>query len=89
MKDARSRFDFVLLDSAPVVPVSESALIARRADAAILVIREGATDRGEAQLAKKRLAAMDVKILGAVLNCASPMNAGYGYYYEKHRAPQS
>ncbi len=86
--EARSKYDFVLIDSAPVIPAAESAQIARRADAALLVVREAQTRRGVAQLAKRRLEGMGVRVLGAVLNCAVPHGGaygyGYGYYYSSY-----
>lgn len=78
---ARTNYDFVLIDSAPVNQVSESALVARRADSTLLVIREGQTGRGAAQMARRRLQSMSVKLAGVVLNCAVPHGRGYGYYY--------
>ncbi len=78
---ARANYDFVLIDSAPVNQVSESPLIARRADLTILVVREGGTSRSAASQAKKRLAALGVTTAGAVLNCSVPHGMGYGYGY--------
>jgi succinoglycan biosynthesis transport protein ExoP len=83
---AREHYDFVLIDSAPVNQVSESALVARRADATILVIRELQTGRGAALMANRRLKGMGVIVLGAVLNCARPQGGAYGYYYAYERA---
>lgn len=85
LRAARERYDFVLIDSAPVNEVSESALVARRADGALLVVRQGRTGRGAGQAACKRLAGMGAPLLGAVLNGASGA-AGYGYYYSSYRA---
>jgi capsular exopolysaccharide synthesis family protein len=83
LRAARERYDFVLIDSAPVNEVSESALVSRRADGALLVVRQGRTGRGAAQSARKRLAGMGVSLLGAVLNGASGV-PGYGYYYSSY-----
>jgi capsular exopolysaccharide synthesis family protein len=81
---ARERYDFVLIDSAPVNQVSESALVARRSDAAVLVIREQQTGRSAALRAIKRLRDMRIPILGAVLNCSRPESGVYGYYYSPY-----
>lgn len=78
---ARAHYDFVIIDSAPVNQVSESALVARRADATVLVIRQSQTGRHAATAAVRRLLGMEVKLAGAVLNCATPQGAGYGYGY--------
>jgi Mrp family chromosome partitioning ATPase len=79
LRAARERYDCVLIDSAPVNEVSESSLVARRADGALLVVRQGRTGRGAAQAARKRLAGMGVPVVGTVLNGASGAS-GYGYY---------
>lgn len=80
---ARSKYDVVLIDSAPVNQVSESALVARQADATLLIIRESKTGRHAALGAKRRLVGMGVNLIGAVLNCALSRRPGwdYGYYY--------
>jgi capsular exopolysaccharide synthesis family protein len=77
----RERYDFVILDSAPVNQVSEAALVARRADVAFLVVRERQTGRAVAVSAKRRLVSMGVPLAGAVHNCASGRGQGYGYGY--------
>src|SRR6185295_7449686 len=81
LKWARAHYDIVMIDSAPVNQVSESALVARRAHATIMVVREGQTGRGAALAAKKRLEGMGVRLLGVVLNCAVPHRGSYGYEY--------
>lgn len=78
--EARRRYDVVLVDSAPVSAASESMLIARKADGAFFVYRHGYTGRGPALAALKQVAGKNVKVLGAVLNCASREGTGYGYY---------
>jgi capsular exopolysaccharide synthesis family protein len=77
---ARARYDYVLIDSAPVNQVSESSLVARHADLTVLVIRQG-TSRGAAAAARKRLDGMEVVLAGAVLNGSSFRGGDYGYYY--------
>jgi capsular exopolysaccharide synthesis family protein len=78
---SRERYDYVLIDSAPVNQVSESPLVARRADMTLLVVREGQTGRSAAALARRRLEGLGVALGGVVLNCAHPQGRGYGYGY--------
>lgn len=88
LREAREKYDLILIDSAPVIPAAESALVARQADAALLVVRENRTVRGALQGARKRLEGMDVRVLGAILNCAEERGGEYGYYgyyYYSHR----
>ena len=80
---ARSNYDFVLIDSAPVNQVSESALVARHSVGTLLVVRESQTGRGSLMIARRRLETMGVPLLGVVLNCSVPSSGSYdyGYYY--------
>ena len=64
--------------------VSESVLIARRADAALLLLRQGESRRAFAVGARRRLAGMNVPVMGAVLNACSARMGRYGYYYYSH-----
>jgi succinoglycan biosynthesis transport protein ExoP len=79
-KQLRAGYDYVIVDSAPVNQASESALIARRCDAVIMVLRERRTSRGAAQAARRRLSSMDVRVLGASLNAVEGSESAYGYY---------
>jgi capsular exopolysaccharide synthesis family protein len=79
LKTARERYDYVVIDSAPLNLISESALIARRADATFLVVRLGLTSRTTAVAALKKLADMNVKVMGAVVNGTRPSGSFRGY----------
>ncbi|HXX94739.1 MAG TPA: polysaccharide biosynthesis tyrosine autokinase, partial [Planctomycetota bacterium] len=79
-RSIREGYDYVLVDSAPVNQASESALIARRCDRALLVLRERRTGRGAGQAARRRLEGMGIDVLGAVLNAVQSPETAYGYY---------
>src|SRR5579862_7066626 len=79
-KRLRQGYDYVIVDSAPVNQASESALIARRCDAVVMVLRERRTSRGAAQASRRRLAGMGVRVLGAALNAVEGPESAYGYY---------
>jgi succinoglycan biosynthesis transport protein ExoP len=79
-KTLRQNYDYVIVDSAPVNQASESALIARRCDAVVMVLRERRTSRGAAQAARRRLMGMGVRVLGAALNAVEGPESAYGYY---------
>jgi capsular exopolysaccharide synthesis family protein len=84
----RGGYDYVIVDSAPVNQASESAMIARRCDAVVMVLRERRTSRGAAQASRRRLSGMGVRVLGAALNAVEgPENAYgyYGYYYSYYK----
>jgi capsular exopolysaccharide synthesis family protein len=81
LKTWRDHYDLIILDSPPVLAASESRIIARASDAAVMIVRERLTRRHAALAAKKQLTALDVRILGAVVNCTSMGRSGYGYGY--------
>lgn len=81
---AREHYDYVLIDSAPVNQVSESALIARKSHAVLLILRERQTGRSAATMAVRRLETMGVKPAGCVVNCAHGGGGAYGYYYNSY-----
>lgn len=68
LHEAGGRYPWVILDTGPLLPLSESAWVARRADAALLVVEEGRTRRAEARAALRRLEEMGVNVLGLVVN---------------------
>jgi len=79
-------FDVIVLDTPPVLPVADSAILASLADGVLLVVRAGQTDRRAAQLAVQQLQDVDARILGAVLNDPNEQvqlydSYGYATYY--------
>ncbi|HSY63377.1 MAG TPA: CpsD/CapB family tyrosine-protein kinase [Terriglobales bacterium] len=71
-------FDWVILDSAPLLPVADSSLLADLVDGALLVIRAGQTPVETAQRACQELQGRN--IVGVVLNAVGRQHA-YGAYY--------
>lgn len=61
-------FDFVLVDTPPVLAVSDALVIGSRLDAAIMVVRRGRTPREALRRAQERLEEHKIKNLGVVLN---------------------
>lgn len=80
-----SSWDFVVIDSAPVGPISDTLLLAAHADAVLVVARAGRTRRPDLQSSLEALAQTGRPVLGVVLNDLrlGPLEryAGYGYYY--------
>jgi protein-tyrosine kinase len=71
-------FDWVILDSAPLLPVADSSLLADLVDGVLLVVRAGQTPAETAQRACQELQGRNV--VGVVLNAVGPKDA-YGAYY--------
>lgn len=72
--------DYVLVDTPPIVPVTDAAVLASRVDGVLLVLRAGKTKREMAQRAKELLVQVNARILGVVLTNAKPDKAIGSYY---------
>ncbi|HEX5204943.1 polysaccharide biosynthesis tyrosine autokinase [Paractinoplanes rhizophilus] len=64
--ELRGRFDKIILDSPPLLPVTDGAVVAARADGAILLVRARRTTPAQVTAAMRALAAVDAKVLGTV-----------------------
>ncbi len=68
IQDLKKNYDLVLFDSAPTLPVTDSAILGAKADGAILVYQAGKTSRSALIRSKIQLENVNVKILGIVIN---------------------
>lgn len=68
LDECRSRFQFVIMDSAPTTLFAETLALAKQADAVVLMVRSGITRWEVALSAKKQLQKVNRRILGVVLN---------------------
>jgi polysaccharide biosynthesis transport protein len=78
----RKQFDMVLLDTPPLLQISDARLISRLADAVVLVVAQH-THRTAIRVAQQRLAEDGSFLLGTILNNWNPKTGsnGYGRYY--------
>jgi capsular exopolysaccharide synthesis family protein len=84
----RDLADVVVFDAPPVLPVTDSVVLATQCDGVILVGRYGETQKAQAAEARRRLDAVNATVVGCVLN-AVPTSAAHGYYEEYYgRRPQ-
>jgi tyrosine-protein kinase Etk/Wzc len=87
LKDAEQRYDFVIVDTPPVLAVTDAVLVAQQAGTCLLVARFGLSTPGQVEASKRRLAQNGVLLKGAILNgvkrkaSTSAYDTGsYGYY---------
>lgn len=76
-------YDYVLIDSPPVLPVTDSVVLSRYVDGVVLVVKGAHTSRKIALDAKRRLEAVGARILGTILNDVN-LNSGEYYYYRRY-----
>lgn len=79
-----ARDHFVIVDSPPLLPVTDAALMSASADGAVLVCRAARTRRAQLAQSLRNLRAVDAGLLGIVVNGTTAgrraMRNGYGYY---------
>jgi capsular exopolysaccharide synthesis family protein len=80
LRGLEDEFDFVILDTPPLLPVSDGRVLARFADAVVLVLRFEESTREEAQLAAAQVQTDGSRLLGVVLNAWKPRAGASGYY---------
>ncbi len=88
LQRAQDHFDTVLVDTPPMMQISDARVLGRMADAVILVLRAGHTTRDSARTAKDRFLEDGTPVLGTILNDWDPKVNGRGYsdnYYDYHR----
>jgi capsular exopolysaccharide synthesis family protein len=68
VEQARSEYDFVLIDSPPMMGMADARLLSRNADGVILISRAGETSPEQLTEAKERLADDGTPVIGTILN---------------------
>jgi capsular exopolysaccharide synthesis family protein len=76
-----SLFDWIILDSPPLAPVSDAALLSRFCDGVLMVVRSNVTPFDVAQKARQEFS--DKLLIGVVLNGIDAGSAAYPDYYYK------
>jgi len=75
----KKRYDIVIMDSPPILSVTDGQILANKCDGSILVLNSGKTDKEMALKAKSTIIASNTTLIGVVLNnLAMPNNV---YYY--------
>lgn len=92
LQTARKQYDFVLVDSPPLLPVTDPSVIAGQVDGVLLTVRIRKGIRVAAQRAVELLRSVDANIQGIVVNgwnpshgkSNGPFDYGYSYGYPTH-----
>ncbi|MFT4228692.1 MAG: polysaccharide biosynthesis tyrosine autokinase [Microbacterium sp.] len=83
LDQARERYDFVVIDSAPVLAVSDTLTLSRVIGATILVGRYNATRRQNLRSAMESIESTGARLLGVVLNAIPESRHSLSYYGEE------
>ena len=81
LEELSERFDRVVIDSPPLVAVTDSAIISTLVDGTVFVVRAGKTSKHVSARGLRSLRDVDARVVGAVLNGVDLRRAEYAYYY--------
>jgi capsular exopolysaccharide synthesis family protein len=84
LNELRDSFDLIILDTPPVLAAADTAILAAEADAVLMVVRAGQTDRGAAEEALQQIEFVGGRVIGAVLNDPDAELPRYGHYYRAY-----
>jgi succinoglycan biosynthesis transport protein ExoP len=72
--------DLCIIDSPPVLAVTDAAILSTMADGVVIVVDLTQTKRRDLKRARESIEAVGGRILGVVINRLKPSGAGYYYY---------
>ena len=88
-----NEYDYVVFDTAPIIPVADTLALAAAADAVVLVVRSGVSRKTALLRVRDLLRRANVNIAGVVLNCVDlslehyySYPTRYGYSYRSYRS---
>jgi len=80
----QEQYDYILIDSPPVMLASDAMLLATMVDGVVLVANAQRTPKQVVREARTRLTCAHAKLLGVVLNQLNSRHREYAYYYRKY-----
>lgn len=82
LQELRQRFDIIIIDTPPLLAVTDAQIVASKSDGVIMVVSYGKVKRDIAMKAKANLDRVGARMLGVVLNNVKrKASEGYYYYY--------
>ena len=85
IESLKADYDMILIDTSPIGSVIDAAVVARRCDGIILVLKAGAVSYRYARKVKAQLETSETPLLGVVLNQVNLSGKGiYGKYYGRY-----
>ena len=79
----RGQFDFIVVDSCPVLPVADALLIGQHVDGVLISVLQDISQLPKVLNASERLSQLNIPLLGAVVNGVKTDIHAYGYNYVK------
>lgn len=79
LEEASGRYDLVIVDTPPILAVTDPAIVGKRAGTTMLVARFGANPAQELELTKRRFEQNGIDVKGVIFNAVEKKAANYGY----------
>jgi capsular exopolysaccharide synthesis family protein len=89
LRDLESRFDLVIIDAPPLLPVTDAAVLSTIAGGTVVVVGAGMVDRDHLAKSLQSLEAVKGRLLGLVINLMPTKGADAYSYYREGYAPES
>jgi capsular exopolysaccharide synthesis family protein len=77
----RTEFQFIVIDTPPVLSVTDAVSLSPEVDRVLLVVRSGQTTKHALRRARALFAQLRINIMGTVVNAVDLSSVGYGYHY--------
>lgn len=84
LEEKRGEYDYILIDTPPMINMTDASVVSRRCDGAVLIIESGIVKYKDAQKTIKQLRNTGCRILGAVLNKVDTKRDKYYSKYYKY-----
>ncbi|MBH5142493.1 polysaccharide biosynthesis tyrosine autokinase [Rhodococcus erythropolis] len=89
LDELRARYDYVIIDASPLLPVTDAAVLAAMSDGALVIARHGSTKRDQLARAVGNLQSVGAHVLGTVITMTPSRGRNayeYSYYYESDKS---
>ena len=83
-QELKKEFEFVIVDSSPILYVADGASVGRNVDGAIMVVRSHASRLPAVAVACERIEMLGIDLIGGVMVGVQSNLSGYGYSYDYH-----
>jgi capsular exopolysaccharide synthesis family protein len=84
LDELRQQFDFVIVDTPPLLAVTDPAIVVARMDGVLLTVRVSKNGRPAAERARELLSSVHANVLGVIVNGVGKSNGTYGYEHYRY-----
>jgi tyrosine-protein kinase len=85
LEELKNSYDILLIDTPPMMAVTDAAVLLPFVEGVLLVIKPGATSFAPLLRMVNQLRQLNASLLGAVINDINIHNSTYGYYYRQYK----